>query len=117
MAVTADDLKTKYPEFASGYADARITTFIADALTEINTTQWDRLADRGTLALAAHLLLDAGKDDDETPAGPVKKEKIGEVSAEYVVPAIAGDENALASTKYGREYLRLKRLVFPERML
>src|SRR4051812_46832131 len=55
VSVTAADVKTYAPEFAS-LADPAVPLALADALVEINATVYGNLADKATKALAAHLL-------------------------------------------------------------
>lgn len=120
MAVTAQSLKDRFPEFASE-TDARVTAYITAANLEIDANQWSALADEGTLHLATHKLCVFGKAKDglESDPGPVKSEKVGEVSAAYAVAPSSSstvEEEPLRGTVYGREYLRLKRLIFPLRI-
>lgn len=115
--VTASDLKTRLPEFNSA-EDDRVELFIADAQLQINATQWGDLCTLGVVYLAAHLMCTVGNLDGSgaVAPGPVKKEKVGEVSAEYAVGSSGkADDDFLASTVYGQAYLDLKRKVFPER--
>ena len=120
MAVTAQSLKDRFPEFTSE-SNTRVTANITAANLEISQTQWGALADEGTLHLAAHKLCVFGKTKDglEAEPGPVKSEKVGEVAAEYAVATSGGgalEEESLRATAYGREYMRLKRLIFPLRI-
>ncbi len=120
MAVTAQSLKDRFPEFGSE-SDTRVSLYITAANLEISQTQWGALADEGTLHLASHKLCVFSKTKDglEAEPGPVSSEKVGDVAASYAVATSSGsglEEESLRSTAYGREYMRLKRLIFPLRI-
>lgn len=120
MAATAIQVQEKFPEFAQE-TEARIDVYLTDALNDISSTDWGSDADNAQMLLAAHLLCTIGNADgnDAVDPGVVKKEKIGEVATEWAVASPTGsgssEEDHLKATSYGREFLRIKRRVFPRR--
>lgn len=118
MAATALQLRTKYVEFADEEV-ARVDMFLTDALREISPTDWGADADNAQMLLACHLLCTVGNVDGSSAVEPgvVKKEKVGEVSAEYAVASStqASEEDELKTTTYGRAFLRVKRRIFVRR--
>lgn len=121
MAATAKQVQEKFPEFAQE-TEARISVFLADALNDIAPTEWGNDADNAQMLLAAHLLCTIGNigGNSAVEPGAVKKEKIGEVATEWAVatPSSGGsasEEDSFKSTTYGREFLRIKRRIFPRR--
>ncbi len=119
MAATAIQVQEKFPEFAQE-TEARITVFLEDALKEISPTAWGSDADNAQMLFACHSLCTVGNlgGNQAVDPGAVKKEKIGEVATEYAVASPSSDaseEDVLKSTSYGREFLRIKRRIFPSR--
>lgn len=118
MAATALQLRTKFVEFADEEV-ARVDLFLVDALREISPSDWGDDADNAQMLFAAHLLCTVGNVDgsDAVEPGVVKKEKVGEIATEYAVTSSAksSEEDVLKTTTYGREFLRIKRRVFPRR--
>lgn len=120
MAATAKQVQEKFPEFAQE-TEARIDVFLTDALNDISPTEWGSDADNAQMLLAAHQLCTIGNVDGNAAVEPgvVKKEKVGDVSAEYAVTSSASasssEEDSLKTTTYGREFLRIKRRIFPRR--
>lgn len=119
MAATAQQLQTKFTEFAQE-TEERIDVFLADALNEISPTEWGSDADNAQMLFASHLLCTVGNSggNQAVEPGAVKKEKIGEVATEYAVASpspTSSEESVLKSTSYGREFLRIKRRIFPSR--
>jgi hypothetical protein len=117
VAVTAQDVKDTFVEF-SATSDTLIERFLAQAERRINTIQWGEKADDGTLWLTAHLLkIECQlRTTGAMAAGPVSQQKVGDLSVSYKIPENAS-KTWLASTAYGREYLELRALIFPTRVL
>lgn len=113
--VTPEDLIARYPEFV-GVDRARIRMAIADAELEISARVWRKLYSRGVLALAAHLLyIGDALDEEERHGEPLQSAtnmSAGGLSVGLTDPAAAfkADEQQLARSTFGQEYLRLKKL-------
>lgn len=121
MAATAKQVQEKFPEFAQE-TEARLDVFLADALNDVAPTEWGSDTDNAQMLLAAHLLCTIGNAGGNAAVEPgaVKKEKVGDVATEWAVAspsATAGtsEEDHLKATSYGREFLRIKRRIFPRR--
>ena len=120
MAATAIQVQETFPQFAQE-TEARIDTFLAIALNDISPTDFGADADNAQMYLAMHLMCTVGNTDgtDAVEPGVVKKEKIGEVATEWAVASPSAssgsEEDSLNATSYGREFLRVKRRVFPRR--
>lgn len=114
-SVTPEDLIARYPEFADVYR-ARIRMAIDDAALEISSRVWSKLYSRGVLALAAHLLYVGGAlGEDKNHGEPLQSAtsmSAGGLSVGLTDPASAfkADEQQLARSTFGQEYLRLKKL-------
>lgn len=112
---TIANLKASWPEFTA-IADPVIQAALDDADEEINAAAWGTRAVKAECALAAHFLKQRGVLNTGAsgglPTDNIGSVKVGEVSVTYNTAAImmaiqAGADPALASTKYGMEYLRL----------
>lgn len=114
MAITANDIKSRFPEFCS-QKDARIDALISEAGRRINDAAWAGKRDDGAAYLTAHLLVFTG-DGSTHDAGPVTSEKTISTSATYGVGSGLQDD-ALGSTSFGRYYMSLRRTVFAARRL
>lgn len=119
MAATARQVQEKFPEFAQE-TEARLDVFLADALNDISPTEFGSDADNAQMLLAAHLLCTVGNVDGNAAVEPgvVKKEKVGDVATEWAVAtagASSSEDESLKTTSYGREFLRIKRRIFPRR--
>lgn len=111
-----DGFLARYPEF-SKVPQTQITTAIQDAQLEVSKKVWGNLYDRAIYALAAHILyfrgaLSNGGDINDI-GKPVTSESVGSVSVGYgdITSSFDADSNGLALSPYGREYLRLRKLV------
>ena len=122
MAATVAGLQTRCPEFA-GTADATIELALADALAQLNTDAWSSdQADLAQLYLAAHILKTWtlwATDASAVPAGPVTSVKAGDLSKNYAAGggSLSPEDAALASTAYGREFLRIREMGFASRIM
>ncbi|KKL65120.1 hypothetical protein LCGC14_2158140 [marine sediment metagenome] len=116
VTVTAGDIRTQFPEFGS-VADSVIERWIVEATAEVNATQWASRATRGVEWLTAHYLASfASPDCDEPGAGPVSSEREGAVAASYKIADLFA-RDALGTTKYGRQFLTLRKRVFVKRKI
>lgn len=115
MAATRADLRARATEFAST-ADATVDLALADALSQINTTNWGTSkADLGQIYLAAHLLK-VWELQSSAPAGPVSQRKDGDLSESYAIKYPVSAED-YSSTTWGRLYLSIRSTVFSPRTL
>lgn len=112
MAITAADVIDIAPEFASGDV-ARIARFIARAKLSVNESVFGRAYELAVAYLTAHML--AVSTDSTAGGGSTSQittsEKVGDLARTYAdtSSSVASDDSALARTKYGQEFLRLRR--------
>ncbi|MEM8325605.1 DUF4054 domain-containing protein [Morganella morganii] len=107
----------RYPEFTE--ADQfRIKTALEDAENQMSRRVWGKLFEQGHHALAAHLLYASGAltKKGSTNGAPVQtatSKTAGGLSVGYSAPdsGFAANHNGYASSTYGQEYLRLRKLV------
>jgi len=115
-APTIADLKVRFPAFAS-VGDPLLTLVLNEAIGAIGPEWLERDRAPAQLYYAAHMLASEGAADGgiSAVAGPVKRDKVGDVETEFasVTSGAVGDTAAFGSTEYGRRYLRLLRLNFP----
>lgn len=113
MTVTADQIKTRLPEFCDVDPD-KITQALAQADGCINRPQWgENRADEATIYLTGHFLIFLAEGSALDP-GAKTSESEGQLSAAYAVNKGA-QESVYGSTSYGRHYLELRRTAWPER--
>lgn len=120
VTVTASDIKTLFPEFQA-LDPTVIDLWVAEALPEVNETQWSSKATAAVKFLTAHLLtVFAGTDGAGTGStsdpGPVSSEREGQVQASYAVSS-AFTSDDLGTTKYGRRYLSMRSRIFVTRKI
>ena len=99
---TPADVRIIAPEFA-GKTDEEIQFFIDIAVLSCDEIIWGDFYNPGVCYLTAHLLTRSANGG--SAAGPVQSEKVGDLSRTY---AVSSGGNALGSTAYGAEYLRLR---------
>ena len=116
MAVYPNDIITRFPNFVDENP-VRIQLFITDAEQSVNRTVWGKKADLGIIYLTAHLLAISPSPDisggSGSVGGVVTSEKVGDLSRNYsttTAPSSASNA-ALSSTRYGLEFIRLRREV------
>ena len=121
--ITADDLRSRYPEFADNteYSDARVEMFICDAIDDMGSSvshwQSEYRYNRALSALSAHYLV-LGTDSeygDTNAKYPIIQKTAGGVSLSY--SGLAGASRTdyikrLSSTTYGQEFLSLRGRTF-----
>lgn len=109
MAITKAGVLLLAPEFTS-LADADFTAIMALAALEVNVTQWGARADHAGNLITAHML--TLSRPNLAVGDIVASERVGEVSRAYAIAPIqiAGGDESYKTTRYGREYLRLRRL-------
>ena len=119
IVVTAVTVKTRLPEFNS-LADKTIELWITEAKCRVNETQWGtKKGTDGVIFLTAHLLAIFVDDGEGSPAdsdaGPVVSEREGQISVTFAVADHMKDAGELATTKYGRHFVTLRREIFVTR--
>lgn len=113
--ITPADFKTRFPEYTS-VDDARIQLFIDDAVLEIDEAAWGDLYDKGLLYLTAHFLTIAESTSSGNSGGVAQtaSQSVDGVSIAYATPsADSASASVFASTAYGQEFMRLKKLLGP----
>lgn len=81
---------------------------LADVDNEVDAAMWNEFADKGKKYLAAHLGTLATRGSAAV-SGPVTSESIGPMSRSYSTEA-ASEAGLLSSTRYGVEYVRIRRI-------
>lgn len=113
MALTPGDFRTSLPEF-SGVDASVITQYLDQAARNMNVATWAARYNDGQLYLTAHLIATFASDTSASgDAGPMTAKRVGEINASYAV----GDwfkNSSLGTTKYGRHFLELQALVYPQ---
>lgn len=108
--VDIDGFTLRYPEFIS-VGDTRVGLALDDAALLMAPDVWlDKYA-LGLRLLAAHNLIVMGAVSgiEADSAFPVTSESVGSVSRSYAVPtSFEGVDAQFASTKYGREFVRVR---------
>lgn len=107
----------RYPEFTE-VDQFRIKTALEDAENQMSRKVWGKLFEQGHHELAAHLLYASGAltKKGSTNGAPVQaamSKAAGGLSVGYSAPdsGFAANHNGYASSTYGQEYLRLRKLV------
>ncbi|EQB7288419.1 DUF4054 domain-containing protein [Morganella morganii] len=107
----------RYPEFTEVDPD-RIKIALDDAENQMSRKVWGKLFEQGHHALAAHLLYASGAltKKGSTNGAPVQtatSKTAGGISIGYSAPdsGFAANHDGYASSIYGQEYLRLRKLV------
>jgi hypothetical protein len=83
--------------------------FIAHVDKQIDDIEWGDMADDGRRWLAAHL--GAVYNQSAGAAGPVVSESLGPMSVSYAASDSGSIDDELGTTKYGRYYLHMMRLL------
>jgi hypothetical protein len=120
MAATVAALKARCAEFTNT-ATATIELAIADALAQLNFDAWsDDQADLAHIYLTAHILKlwSQWATAGSAAAGPLRMVKDGDLAKTYAVADTdtMGDAG-LASTAYGREFMRIRAMGFADRVM
>lgn len=110
MAVTVADVRAVAPELAA-LLDATIQLFIDDATAELNSKFWGIKLDRGIRYLAAHLSFMHGGASSNAAGGQVTQKKVGDLSVAFSASKSTGSDqdDALSATRWGKEYLRIRK--------
>ncbi len=112
MAAPADVIRIA-PEFAALDATTVIQPFIDDAANEINPNRWGRQANRAVTLLAAHAL---ACSYPSLYLRPPTTDHVGPVTISYA-NSVAPRMDEHATTRFGLEFMRLRRLLGPSAMV
>lgn len=110
MTVAKADIIARAPELAS-LSDSAFTTAIADAALQLAPDFWGDILDLATVYLCAHMLAVQNPSVVSGGAGPVSSESVGPISRSYAVKAV-DDAEEYATTRWGLEYVRLRKQRF-----
>lgn len=121
MSTSSDKLRILYPEFASltAYTDVVVDLFLGWAALELDALTWGTHFERGSLALAAHMMAISKRSAAAATAalgassGGIASMSTDQESIAFQAPpqvASAGD-GSLGSTVYGLEFIRLRERV------
>ena len=105
MGVSANELKTNFPEFASE-TNKRINFFIGMAERRISREHFGDKADDAVCLMAAHLLTMA---DRAGAGGAITGEKVGDLSTNYASQSSKDGKGSLNATSYGQMYSDLEK--------
>ena len=120
MTVTAADIKTRFPEFAS-VDSTTITRWITEAERNHNASAWSGKSDDGLAYMVAHFLTAFPGTECDGPiglgAGALTSTNEGQVGASWSPLTIpkAFTKDDFGTTKYGRRYLSLLDSLFVSR--
>ncbi len=120
MAATVASIRARCAEFTAT-ATATIDLAIADALAQLNLDAWSEdQADLAHIYLSAHILKlwDLWATAGTAPAGALKSVKDGALAkADAVANADSMADAMLATTAYGREFMRIRAMSFASRVM
>lgn len=107
-------LLRRYPQFATCTPEA-LALACEDAAMLVEDEIWTVWAERGRSNLAAHYLTLFAISTSASPQSPVMSKQVGDVSVSFATGISTWGSNVdLASTKFGQEYLRLRKFIgFP----
>jgi hypothetical protein len=113
---TADNVKLIAPELVTFIDDnASLTTLILDDVAaQVESAIYGNKQERAQRYLAAHFLTLSKQGSEglsSGAAGPVKREKVGDVEFEYSsnISKAFSDLSRLDETKYGRVFIDIRR--------
>ncbi len=103
---TFNDVICVAPQFED--QQARVEKMIAIACESVDATVWGTKAVHATALLTAHMLTVFDREAKGGGSGEVKRKKLGDTEIEYAVN-MSEDMHELATTGYGKEFLRCRR--------
>lgn len=116
LLAVVSDVTTRAKEFAT-LSPTEILLALNDAAAEINTGEQNNttITIRLQATLAAHLL-SIRNPTLALPAGPTTSNKVGDVAQSYAVTPSPAREDDLNASRWGREFIRLRRQDFKGRL-
>lgn len=108
-ATTKENVKLIAPELVT-FIDANegtVTLILSDVAGEVTQGVFGSKQEKAQRYLAAHYLTFANSSSG-AGAGPVKKEKVGDVEKEYAVSAVSSAKPGFSETSYGRTFLQIR---------
>lgn len=111
-----EDFLARYPELKN-VDTGQLSLALEDAALEVSAPVWGKLHQKGVFSLAAHLLYAGGAiSDDRKPGEPAQAATSmsgGGLSIGMADPGtgFGANNQGLAMSSYGQEYLRLLQLV------
>jgi hypothetical protein len=113
--VTPSEFKIRFPQFTSE-TDERVQLFITDAAPFFDVSRWGDFYAEGIANFVAHNLVVANSEEDaptdEVDGGVATTETFGRISTtRSSTSADAVAKDPVLSTRYGRRYAYLRRLV------
>ena len=109
MGISTTDITGRFPEFAN-VETSTIQLAINDAALSVNRDVFGVKADLATIYMAAHLLALSSPSNSKA-GGRITSEKVGDLARTYAGGSEIGKSDPLAETKYGIEFLRIRRSV------
>lgn len=99
-----------FPEFSS-VAVPKVNAYLAIAGNRVDSNAWGDCADYAQALILAHMLSASGSgQSDGATGGPVTSESVGDLSRQYgTMQSESEADKPYTMTKYGREYLALRR--------
>jgi hypothetical protein len=85
-----------------------ISTFIEYARHFVCESVWGNKAKLGIVLMTAHLMTDL---DEGANPGNVTSERVGDLARGYSAVNVQGLDGLLTTTKYGKQFVLLKRLI------
>jgi len=110
--IIPQDIKDRFDEAAS-VSEGKIQVLIDDTRPFFNITRWGDFYVRAHCLYVMHSLTERtrAENGDTNPSFPVASQTADSVAVSYSTPEAPFDEAWLASTVYGQEFLRYKRIV------
>lgn len=108
--ITRAYLLRLFPEFTE-VAVPKVNAYLEIASVRANADAWGDCADYAQALITAHMLAASGSGaSDGSVGGPVTSESVGDLSRGYGSMTVDSDaDKPYTMTKYGREYLALRR--------
>ena len=110
MAATLALYRTRFPEHAD-VDDTEIEMYLGDAISDVSSPVYGNDINRAQLYYAAHLVESSPTRAGGAAVGPIKSQSVGGVSLTFS-DAADSDSSDLNSTKYGKEFIRLRDSLF-----
>jgi hypothetical protein len=112
--ITPDDFKLRFPTVFDAVDNSRVQLFIDLSALEISESQWGNFFDEGMSQRVAHVitvdLRNATSPNQDS--GTVTSKSIGKIKLTYATGAQTVITNEdLKSTGYGKEFLRLSKMI------